>query len=127
LILIPAGFVRWNAIVRRADRQRQLDVAKPALIAIHEILQEECNIKLLPIATLAQLIGDIGANVLRPVLGGVEGNHPDRALILTGQKVENNGLSTAALSSVSRRPGRVGQVCHHQVDVTIVRFGASRA
>src|SRR3982074_2938008 len=93
---IAGGFLRWNAMSDQADRQRQLNVAVPALVAIDEILQEERNVALLQIAAPAQLLGDVGGNVLRPVLRGVKGNHADRAFILALEQVENDRLEFAA-------------------------------
>jgi hypothetical protein len=68
-----------------------LDIAIAAFVAIDEILQEERNIALLQIAALAQIVGDIGGNVLRPFRGG-EGDDADRVFILAGQQVENDGI-----------------------------------
>jgi hypothetical protein len=75
---IAAGFLRWNAMSDQADRQRHLNVAVPALVAIDEMPEEERNVAaLLQIAALPQQLSDVGGNVLRPLLGGVESNHAD--------------------------------------------------
>ena len=49
---IPSGSVE-------PDRQRQLDVAVAAFVAVDEILKEERNVALLQIAALAQFLGDV--------------------------------------------------------------------
>ena len=87
----------------QADRQRQLDVPIPALIAIDEVLQKERNVALLQIAAPPQLLGDIGGNVLRAFLGSIEPDQVNWIFILTGQRVDNDASSSAARSSASRQ------------------------
>jgi hypothetical protein len=59
-----------------------LNVAKPALIAVDEILRAERNIHLPQIAAPTQLVGYIGRNVLRPFLDGVEADDANEGVQL---------------------------------------------
>jgi hypothetical protein len=74
----------------------KLNIAVPAQVAIDEILREERNVALLQIAPPAQLMGDVGGNVLRPVLGGVKDNHAHRAFISTGKRSRMTTSNSAA-------------------------------
>ena len=45
----------------------------------------------------AELLGDVGRNVLRPVLGSVEGNDTDGIFILSFEQVENDCFGVSSL------------------------------
>jgi hypothetical protein len=86
----------------------------PTLVAVDEILQKERNVALQHIAAPTQLLGDIGGYVLRPVLGGIEGNHADRAFILTGQKVGDDSLQLGrAVVGFPPDPAESAKMVHH--------------
>ena len=77
-------------------RQRQLHVAV-AFEAVDEALQEKRDVAVLQIATLAQLMGDVFGDILRPALGSVEGHDADGVAVLPGEQV----LMTVSRSVVS--------------------------
>jgi hypothetical protein len=51
----------------QTDRQRQLDIVIPTLVAVDKILQKERNVPLLQVAATPQLVGDVGGDILAPV------------------------------------------------------------
>ena len=54
-----------------------------AFVAFNKILNIGRQVPQLQITALAKLVGDILGDILRPPLGGVEGDHPDWVGILT--------------------------------------------
>jgi hypothetical protein len=53
-------------------------VAVVAFVALDEILDARGHVAQLQIATPAQFMGDVFRYVLRPALGGIESDDPDR-------------------------------------------------
>ena len=99
-----------------------------AFVAIDEVLQEERNVTLLQVAAPAQLLGDVGGNVLRPFFGGIEADHANRVFILAGQQVENDGLELGrAVVGFAPDPAEPAEVVYHQADVMIVAVGHDHA
>jgi hypothetical protein len=72
----------------QSQRKRQLDVVVTAFVAFDEFLEMDG----LQIATQAQLVRHVGGNVLRPLFGGGETDHPDWALKLALKHVHNDGF-----------------------------------
>ena len=108
---------RWLLALERpwsdqAHGQRQLYVAVAAFVAVDEVLEEERNVAHLQIAAPAQLMGDICGDVLRPALGGVEGDDADRVVVLAGQQVLDHGFQVGGLDVGSR--ARRGRVCRNR-------------
>ena len=64
---------------------------------VHKVLQEERHVTHLQIAALAQFVCHISRYILRPFLGGVEGNHPQRAFVLAFEEVEDDGFEISGL------------------------------
>jgi hypothetical protein len=57
----------------------------------------------------------------------LKGNHADRAFILTGQKVENDGLQLGrAVVGFAPDPTQPAEIVHHQIDIMIVATGHDR-
>jgi hypothetical protein len=61
-----------------------------AFVLVNEVLQEERNVAHLQIAALAQFSGDIDRNILRPALGGIEGNDASGVFAQPGEQVSDN-------------------------------------
>jgi hypothetical protein len=104
------GSARWdarfelrcnNANLNEAERKLPRD-----LMAIHEILNVRWDVAQLKIAASAQLIGDVFGDVFGPASCGVERNHTDRVLILTGQQVRDHGFQVGCLKI--GLPARIG-------------------
>jgi hypothetical protein len=83
----------------QADRQRQLNVVVTALVSVDEILQADRDVAHLKIAAVAQFMGNVGRDVLRPSFGGVEADDADRVLVLTGQKIGDDGFKVGSSRS----------------------------
>jgi hypothetical protein len=60
LVPIAAGFLRWNATVHTRHGQRQLHVVIAAFVPLDEVFQLEWHVAHLKIATVPNLVGDIG-------------------------------------------------------------------
>lgn len=68
-----------------------------AFVHLDKVLDRRRHVAHLQVAAPAQLMGHVLGDILRPALGGVEGDHPDGAGILAGQKVGNDGLKVGCL------------------------------
>lgn len=66
-------------------------------VAVHELLQVRGHIGKLKVTTALDLPRDILGHILRPTLCRVEGNHPDRPLVLTGKEVLNHRFEVGGL------------------------------
>jgi hypothetical protein len=70
-----------------AQGQGQLDVSISVFVVIGEVLKEKRDISALEVAPTAQLARNIHGHVLRPMLGGVEGDDAAWVVILAGQQI----------------------------------------
>jgi hypothetical protein len=112
---------------RNPHRERQLDIAVPAFVAIGEILQEERDISRLQIAAPAQLVGDVFRDVLRPALGSVKGDHADRVFVLPGQQISDDSLKVGPfVIGLALDCAKAAEVVFHQVDHLILAIGHDR-
>jgi hypothetical protein len=85
------------------------------------------GIPLLQVAALAELLGNISRDVLRPFFGGVEGNDAERTFVLPLEQIENDGFHIGLFDvSFVPDPAMLAQVVHHQIDVLIVAAGHDR-
>jgi hypothetical protein len=69
-----------------------------AFVLVDKVLKEKRHVAELEIAASAQFPGDVLGDVLRPFLGGVEGDDPDRAFVLPLKQVEDHGFQIGGLS-----------------------------
>ena len=65
------------------------------LMPLNEILNGRWHISHLEIAAPAQLAGDILRNIFGPALGRIEGDDADRATVLAGEEILNNGFEVS--------------------------------
>jgi len=80
----------------QAHRQRQLDVAIAALVAVYEICRKN-GMSRLQITAPTQFVCDVHGNVLRAAFGGVEGDDTDRVAVLAGEEVLDHRLQIGGL------------------------------
>ena len=67
-------------------------------VSFHEIRDRSRKLAHLKVATSAQFVGNILRNVFRPTLRGIEGDHPNRAAILAGKQVGDDGFQVSCFS-----------------------------
>jgi hypothetical protein len=63
-----------------------------AFVSVDEVLQEKRNVAHLQIAALAQFMGDVHRNVLRPSFSGVETDDADWIFVLTIEQIDDHGF-----------------------------------
>jgi hypothetical protein len=90
-------------------------------VVVDEVLKEEGNVTCLEIAALAQFVGDIGRDVLRPFFGGIEGDDADGVLVLALEHIEDHGFKVG-IFDVGFPPGAAAaaKVVSDKLDVLIV-------
>ena len=64
---------------------------------LNEILNGRWHISHLEIAAPAQFAGDILRNIFRPAFSRIEGDDADRATVLAGEEILNNGFEVSGL------------------------------
>jgi hypothetical protein len=125
-----ARFERWfthlDKIVRTSKNANPLDQPKRqlppgALMALDKILNRRWNVAHLHIAASTNFKGYIFRNVLRPTLGGVEGDDAYWVRVLAGKQVLDDGFEVGPLI-VCLAPGASysTEIVSHQIDRLIV-------
>jgi hypothetical protein len=84
-------------VLIQPHRQRQLNVAVAAFVAVDKILQEKRNVALLQVAAAPQLVGDLDGNIAAPACVDIENDNPDRTGILAGEQIHDDGLEAGCL------------------------------
>ena len=93
----------------------------PALVVVDEVLQPERNIAHLLIAAVAKFVRYVGGNVLRPLLGGAEGNDPDGVLVLAREQIGDHGFQIGLFDiGFAVDPAIAAEVVNDKVHVLII-------
>ena len=83
----------------RLDQPQRKLVPVVPLMALDEVLNAGRHVPQLQIAAPAQLMGNVFRDVLRPAFGCVEGDDPDRVLVLAGRRRSATSRSVTAISA----------------------------
>src|ERR1700761_8179020 len=87
----------------------------------------ERHVTELQVATLAQLVGDVGRNVLRPAICGVEGNDAHRVAELSLEHAHDHRLKVGSVGiGFSISAARGTEVVQDYVDVLALVLGNDR-
>ena len=92
-----------------------------AFVSVDKVLKEERNVALLLIATETKLMRNLGRNILRPALCGIERNDPDRVFVLACEQIGGDRFQIGSLE-VGLRPdaARLSEIIRYQVNRMIV-------
>ena len=70
---------------------------------------------------------DLGRNVMRPFLGGIEAGDADRIFVLSVQQSDDDGFQIGRLDlGLSPYPAKPAEIAHYEVGVLIVVAGHDR-
>jgi hypothetical protein len=95
-----------------------------AFVEFDEILDVGGHVSKLQVATPAKLLGDVLGDITRPALGAVEADDLDRAVILAGEQIGDDGLEIGRLVvGFTPDAAQPAQIVHHEVDVTVIATG----
>lgn len=107
-----------------SPRQTQCELALAAFMPLDKILKEERHVAhnggAIPALRLPR-------HILRPFFGGVEGDDPDRILVLALKQVEYHGFQIGGLSvGFTPYPTIAAKVVHDEVNVLVVAIWYDR-
>jgi hypothetical protein len=95
-----------------------------SIVSIDEVLQRCRHVAQLQIAAPAQLDRDVGGNIARPALDGIEGENAYRVFVLALEQVHDHDLEVGCLTvGFAPDPAKPAQVVHHQVDIMVIPTG----
>jgi hypothetical protein len=103
--------------------QRQLPVE--AVVSLDELVNVVWHVAHLQVASAAQLLGNVGRDILRPAFEDVEGDDAGRVFVLTREKVEDHGFPIGGLDVGFPIDADIpAKVVDHEIDVLIVTHSA---
>jgi hypothetical protein len=110
---------------KSAERQRQLHTDRKASMVLDELPQHLGNLPTSLGQPPSQLSGNFFGSVARLAFGRIERHHAQRAFVLAGEEVTDEGEKVGA-SLVRLAPRRaVPKILQHQVDVPIQPIGGN--
>jgi hypothetical protein len=82
-----------------------LVIAIATFVSVDKVVKEERNVTLLQITAVAKFVRDLGRNVPRPALCGIESNNPDRVFVsITPAPIWKPPVPKWSGSAATRRP-----------------------
>jgi hypothetical protein len=101
-----------------------LDVVITSFVSLDEVFKGKWHIPKLKIAAMAQLVRYISGYILRPMFGSVEGDDPNRVLVLTLKQIGDHRFQICSLDVGFRvNPPVSAKIVDHKVHGLIVRAG----
>ena len=92
-----------------------------AFVSVDKVLQEKWYVAPLEIAATAQFVRHVGRYILRPFLGGVETDPPDRVVMLTIEQVSDHRFQIGGLDiGFPISAAFATEVVHRKINVLVV-------
>jgi hypothetical protein len=117
----PAGEQTMKGAILALDQAKR-QLTREWLVPRDEALDTGRDLAHLQIAPAAQFLCDIGGNILRPALSGVEADDADGVRILAVEQVLDDGHEVGCLD-IGLAPGATEpatEIAHDQADVSIL-------